>query len=250
MNYVEMLRVRNCLRCLGYCLIGLVVLMVVIRFTAQVTETSSMTVSDREGAMTVFFAIAGFAGLIVATVLGVTFARENEGHLEFALTKPVSRERYALAAMATDGVGILIAETLTLVVTIACFALFVPPAFDVTHVSAAVVLISVIGPLAWYVFLNALTASLKRGASTVMGLSWFVTFLIIGIAEMHLTTPVGVTIHAIAWVVSRLIPLTYMSISSHGNEMPVPPIGHAGILAVLLVVYGALTVWQWRRVEA
>ena len=47
----------------------------------------------------VLFAIAEGFALITATMLGGALAKENDGHLEIAWTKPVSRERLALASI-------------------------------------------------------------------------------------------------------------------------------------------------------
>ncbi|HEV2643521.1 MAG TPA: hypothetical protein VGT98_12475, partial [Candidatus Elarobacter sp.] len=41
-------------------------------------------------------------GFFVATLLAGPLAKENNGHLELAWTKPVSRERYALSAVLVD----------------------------------------------------------------------------------------------------------------------------------------------------
>ncbi|HTD32310.1 MAG TPA: hypothetical protein VK665_01515, partial [Candidatus Elarobacter sp.] len=53
------------------------------------------------------FLISGGMGLLVATILGGPLAKENDGHLELAWTKPVSRDLYALAAFGADVVAIV-----------------------------------------------------------------------------------------------------------------------------------------------
>ena len=56
------------------------------------------TVIDTNGAvpMIYYMLLADIVALIVATILAAPFAREIDGHLEIALTKPISRVRFAL----------------------------------------------------------------------------------------------------------------------------------------------------------
>jgi hypothetical protein len=62
-----------------------------------------------------YAAFLAAVAMIVGTFLGAPFAREREGHLEIALTKPVSRVRYALGAMGVDILGIWAAAALAFV---------------------------------------------------------------------------------------------------------------------------------------
>src|SRR2546430_11375674 len=45
--------------------------------------------------LAVLFAIAEVFALITATMLGGALAKENDGHLEMAWTKPVTRDRFS-----------------------------------------------------------------------------------------------------------------------------------------------------------
>jgi hypothetical protein len=202
-----------------------------------------------------YLAIAGFVGLIIATCLGATFARENDGHLEIALMKPVSRTRYALGVIGADLACIAAAEALTIVALMIGQAMFEVPHFDFSGMNLAFVLVALLHPFAWYAMLNAATASLKRGSGAVLGFSWPIALVIIALAKIPLgDSALGQTVHAIGWGLSRILPVTYASfrLDSQGviNQDPFGYAVQIVILAALTLVYGALAVVQWRRVEA
>ncbi|HUA09320.1 MAG TPA: hypothetical protein VMA98_08605 [Candidatus Acidoferrales bacterium] len=200
----------------------------------------------------IFLAISGVAMMIIATILGAPFANENKDHLEIALLKPVTRTRYALGVIGVDVAGILVAGMMALVAAIVSQAMFELPEFDFSFVDASTVALAVVLPLAWYAFLNASTASLKRGSGAVVGFSWPAGFALAGLAELPLQgTPVGNVFHAIFWSVSRVIPLSYSELNvEHGSVSGYPIPTRVEILCVLMLIYGALAVMQWRRVEA
>jgi hypothetical protein len=200
----------------------------------------------------IFLAIATLAGLIMATVFGAAFAKENEGHLEIALLKPISRERYALGAIAVDLAGILAAEILALIAALLATVMFEPLHLDFTHDdwTWTLVPLAVLSPFAWYALLNAATASLKRGAGALVGFSWPITLVVVGLSQIPFGNPVGDLVHNIFWGLSRLIPLAYMHFGGGDSaDVAVSP-ERVLIMLALFVVYSALAVWQWRRAEA
>jgi hypothetical protein len=203
-----------------------------------------------------YFAIAGLVGLIVATIFGSTLARENDGHLEIALLKPVSRLRYSLGVIGVDLVGIVAAQTMTVVALIIGQSMYEVPHFDVQGTSLLFLLIVLLHPFAWYAMLNAATASLKRGAGAIIGFSWPVTFLVVILTHIPLGDSVlGQTLHSIFWTVSRIFPVSYASVTFSGKDSvisgnPWAYTPQISMLAILALVYGVLTVVQWRRVEA
>src|SRR5581483_1371516 len=73
----------------------------------------------------ILFAVASVFALITATMLGGALAKENDGHLELAWTKPVSRERLAIASIASDLVAILLSQIMAVAVILLCCAMFV-----------------------------------------------------------------------------------------------------------------------------
>src|SRR5262249_39339679 len=117
----------------------------------------STTVSDTNGSvpMLYYMAFADVVALIVAMCLAAPFAREIDGHLEIALTKPVSRARYALGVIGADVVGIVAASFMTIVALYLCQLLFESARVDFSGVNARAIVMGIAAPLAWYALLIA-----------------------------------------------------------------------------------------------
>jgi hypothetical protein len=223
--------------------------------------TTETTIIDTDAPVpfAYYLAMAGLVGLIVATIFGATFARENDGHLEIALLKPVSRVRYAFGVIGADVACIILAEAMTIVALAIGQAMFEVPHFDFSGANATFVLVALLHPFAWYALLNAATASLKRGAGAIVGFSWPVALAIVIFSHVNLGNSVtGETFHAIFWTLSRVIPASYASVEfGHDDSVstglaagPWADSAQYAMLAALALVYGALAVVQWRRVEA
>lgn len=226
----------------------------------------SHVVITREGAANnigigILFAISCVIGLITATMLGGVLAKENDGHLELAWTKPVSRERLALASIAVDIVTIVSSQFAMVILTAIVCAMFIwpLPTFYANAMTPSVVALALLGPIAWYTCLTAFSASLKRGLGMVVGLGWLAALFIPGIAEGTAFTgsDIGRTIHVIFQTLSYIDPISYVSfhgsLGSNGMQFQTA-IGAIGtsalLLLVLTIVYVVLAVLQWRRVEA
>ncbi len=97
-----------------------------------------------------------------ATILAAPLAREIDGHLEIALTKPVSRVRYALGAIGVDAVGIIAASIMTVVAFYLCQLLFESARLDFSGINTRAIAMGIACPLAWYALLCALTTWLHR----------------------------------------------------------------------------------------
>lgn len=230
-----------------------------VKITTTTGPATKTTVIETDEAVPVaiYLAIGSLLGLIVATVLGASFARENEGHLEFALLRPVTRERFAFGVIGVDLAGIVIAEVMAMIAMVIGQAMFEVPRFDFSHLTVTFVLLMFAVPFSWYAMLNAASASLKRGAGAVVGFSWPVGFLVVALSKVDVTgTPIGDAFHAVFWTISRLIPLTYGSVQFDNNTGSTTVSGTGNpstnllVVIVLLLAYGALSVLQWRRVEA
>lgn len=205
-----------------------------------------------------YFIVAGIVSLIVATILGAPFARENDGHLEIAWTKPVAREPLAIATIGVDLAGILGAFVITMVCLFAGHLIFEVPHFVLGPYALIGLAVCLAGSAAWYGILCAATASLKRGYGVVIGFAWPVALVIAGLG--HIDPSQGALAAIIHTVVTPLVwldPLTYLHVGSGADsaggpaQMSVVTLGHdATILAILAVAYLALAVVQWRRVEA
>ena len=226
-----------------------------VRTVTGPVSTTTVIDTDHSTPFDIYLGFGFIVGLIVATILGASFSRENEGHLEFALLKPVTRSRYALGVIGVDLAGIAECQLMAIAAFILGQLIFEIPHFDFSGVQPAFVGIVFALPFAWYAGLNAATVSLKRGAGQFVGFAWPVSAVIIAIGSIDIQgTTLGSAIHAIFWTISRIIPLSYGSFSSVGAQVNAP----AGqslavnfiIVTILLLVYGVLAIVQWRRVEA
>jgi ABC-type uncharacterized transport system permease subunit len=209
-----------------------------------------------------YFILATLVALIVATILGAPFARENEGHLELALTKPISRVNLALQTIATDFAGIAAAFVMTVIFLIVGHTIFEAPNYTYGPNDTIVLAIGLLGACSWYALLNASTASMKRSYGGVLGCAWPIALGIGGIAHAPLgDSPLAGFIRWIASALSWLFPTSYLhlaSMSGIGSEERTQTLTSSSltpetiliILAVLALVYGAAAIFQWRRVEA
>ncbi|MBV8118179.1 MAG: hypothetical protein JOZ01_09380, partial [Candidatus Eremiobacteraeota bacterium] len=87
-------------------------------------RTTAVIVTAPPQSFGLYAGFAAFIALIVATVLGAPFARENNGHLEIALTKPIGRRALVLATMGVDLFGIFAAWIAGILFLIAVQAMF------------------------------------------------------------------------------------------------------------------------------
>lgn len=202
-----------------------------------------------------YMGFADVVALIVATVLGAPFARENDGHLEFALTKPATRLRIAIGTMGADIVGILAASVLTFVALYLCQIVFQSTRIDATGVNLRALLMGIALPIAWYALLCAATASLRRGYGAVLGFAWPVAILIVVFAEAPIgSSLLAQTFHNTFWVLSRIDPLSYASFdigsSPHAAQAQATFAARYLVEIALFALYSVAAVMQWRRVEA
>ncbi len=207
----------------------------------------------------ILFAISAVIGLITATMLGGTLAKENDGHLELAWTKPVSRDRLALASMAVDMLTIVISQVAAVVLILICILMFVAPRLYANSLTPAVIGLALIGPIAWYACLTAFSASMRRGLGLVCGLGWLAAIVVPSVAQgtAYSVSDLGRTVHAITQAIAYIDPIAYLSfhgsLSNTGMQFQTA-IGSIGTSALILVgltaIYVVLAVLQWRRVEA
>ncbi|HVA26936.1 MAG TPA: hypothetical protein VNF68_02085 [Candidatus Baltobacteraceae bacterium] len=197
------------------------------------------------------------AGLILATVLGAPFARENDGHLEISLTKPFPRELLALSIIGIDVAGLLAVLVLGVVFAIATSALFELPRITFDGFDAVGLGVAIFAPVAWYAMLTAATASIKRSYGAILGFAWPVAAIIVALSFIQ---PDGnallALMHGIGWTLSFIDPVAYMHLSRHAtvavdgqNVLTYSGQYQILMLAVLAVLYSALAVVQWRRIE-
>ena len=118
--------------------------------------------------------------------------------------------------------------------------------------------IGLIGCAAWYGMLCAATASMRRGYGAILGFAWPVALVVALVARIDLSgSQIGQIIHAIFVPLAWIDPFTYLHVKT-AVMVNGSPAGSAAanfgfdimMLAILTVVYLALAVLQWRRVEA
>lgn len=194
-------------------------------------------------------------GLLAATILAGPLSKENDGHLELAWTKPVSREAYAGAAFAIDVVTIVLSQLACIMVALICILMWTVPTIRLGNGGFTLIALTLLVPIAWYACLTAFSASLKRGPGMVIGCGWFAALIIPSVmaATTGATVPLVQGIHAVFQALAYLDPLMYFPNVSHGHFRGefVDTIGGALLgTAILSVVYIAVAVLQWRRVEA
>lgn len=215
------------------------------------------TVIDTNGSvpMLYYMALADVVALIVATILAAPLAREIDGHLEVALTRPCSRVRYALGVIGADAVGILAASVMTVAAFYLCQLLFESARLDFSGVNSRAIVMGITLPLAWYALLCAGTTWLNRSYGAVLGFAWPVTILIGALTLIPPNNVVALFVHDVAWVLARLNPLTYVSFASPNSNGTIDYSGshfamRLSIEVLMFVVYGAIAILKWQRVEA
>lgn len=250
MVYVEWLRVRGTLKWTTIVLGVLFVLACVARVSAHFEQRGMDMHEMNFGSFVVFGAVVA---LIVATVLGAPFARENDGHLEVALTKPTDRTALALMTIGADVTGIVGALAIGTVFAVVLHTIFYPPWITFHFIDAISIAMGVAGPLSWYAMLAAATASVRRGYGAILGIAWPVAAVVAALSLVDASdNPLAALIHSVFWTLSRIDPLVYLHFE-HGDAQPAlnsPWLPRLAMLAILAVGYGAIAVAQWRRVEA
>lgn len=205
-----------------------------------------------------YFAIAALVGLIIATCLGAPFARENDGHLEIALTRPVARVPLALSMIGVDLVGILAAWVLTVIFLMIGHTIFEIPHYVFGPYDGAAIALGLFGCSALYAMLCTATASMSRGYGAVLGFAWPVAGLIAVLGKIDMSqSQIGQIVHAIVTPLAWIDPFTYMHFggavvidNKPAGSLATSSTFDIAMLALLTVVYLALAVVQWRRVEA
>lgn len=194
---------------------------------------------------------------IVATCLGFPFAKENDGHLEIAAMRPQGRLLLALRTVGVDLAGILLASMVTVVALVICQAMFEIPRFTFTQGSGQILAMSIAGPFAWYAMLAAATSSLKRGYGAVIGFAWPAAIVVVVFGMITWGDSVlGQLMHSVFGTIMWIDPLRYATMATHVDSAT----GEAllkgdvwfnfGMESILFVIYSALAVFQWQRVEA
>ena len=199
------------------------------------------------------FAMTLPMALIVVALLAGPLAKENDGHLELAWTKPASRARYALSAVAIDVVTIVVTQIATAIVVALTTFMWGFPAFSAGPDAAVNAGLALIAPLSMYACLTAASASLKRGPGIAIGIGWVVAFLVPATANMtaEMRMPFWNALHWVASALSYADPLTYIVFLNAQSAPAIHTTLEASTAtAILAVAYSVAAIVQWRRVEA
>jgi hypothetical protein len=181
--------------------------------------------------------------VFLATGLGLSLASENDGHLEFALTRPVTRERYALGIVAVDlagmGVAFLISLPIAVLAVLGCGAgeVFTHSTTSASDIGKALLMLGL--PILMYAWILAISASLRRGRAFAILIWPAMLVLAIFAHQPTLIQP------EVAWLNEYLNPLEIFSNNEHAGQLGWTLYGLASA-----AVLGALAVAQWRRLEA
>jgi hypothetical protein len=225
--------------------------------TGTHTETVVETKNDSDKQMASEFGLAGLVALIVGMTLAGGFARENEGHLEIALTRPVSRTALAIGMMLVDAAGIFAAWVMGVIAfELAALVFFGWSGFGITGRDLLLAIVVLLGAISWYAVLCCATASLKRNHGIVLGAGWLIGAAIPALARLDSSQPpVFLFLRTVATPLSWIDPFTYARV------FVIPPVTaqtihvlpytvEIPVLIALTVVYAAFAIVQWRRVEA
>jgi hypothetical protein len=240
MWYIPFLRAYRALVTYGIIVIGVAVVSSAIRFTPGV-HLSAHDTAHASIELEYLADVAATLLAILATVMGLSLASENEGHLEVAWTKPVSRERYALGIFGVDIIAMIGAYILTMAALFAVTDIWAGKQAVFTEhplwQSAAIFLL----PVYIYALIALGSASLKRSRGLVSGLFWPIVVGLIGLGKIHIDS-----VQAIARAINTINPVVVFS-TQHGTETP--PANYLLGLALTAIAL-TLAVVQWKRLEA
>jgi hypothetical protein len=240
MWYIPFLRAYRAFSTYSIIVIGVAIVSSAIRFTPGV-HVSAHDTANASADFQSLAEIATFGIAILATVMGLSLASENEGHLEVAWTKPISRERYALSIFGIDIVAMIGAYIITIIALFTVMDVWVGhQAIFATRPlwqSAAMFLL----PVYVYALIALGSASLKRSRGMISGLFWPVTIGLVGMGFIKIDS-----VQAIAHVINTVNPIVIFS-TRHGIETSPSAYGLALLLAAIALT---LAIAQWRRLEA
>ena len=245
MWYLPYLRVKRAMRAYGLTIGIITLIAIALKFTSIPGPHSA---HDPHFAERIHFDIVNIvmgSALIVAflaSILGLNLASENDGHLELAWTKPVSREQYALTIFTVDAVAIVIA----LLATIFCGVLISDvwighQAVEVSGSSGWEDVLAILFPINIYAWIVALTASQKRNRGGFVGMFWPAAFMLAALPQI----PVDL-VQRISRVIDYVNPIVLFT----KNSRQQPTIASYEIAFVMTVVLLVVAIAQWRRLEA
>jgi hypothetical protein len=186
---------------------------------------------------------------IFATILGCSLAKENDGHLPVAWTKPVSRSAHATVKMIVDVAAI---AALFAIVGIAAYAYLSATGmarFIAVQPDTWLQLLRfAMAPLAFYGLVQCLTASVGQRAGTVIGLTWVALFALSILGSSPFPDPY----HSIFAFINHANPVAYIAVEiNDAGSVITANLGAATLDLALIAAFGiAGAIYQWQRLEA
>ncbi|MBV8245383.1 MAG: hypothetical protein JOZ38_05650 [Candidatus Eremiobacteraeota bacterium] len=198
------------------------------------------------------FILAVLCGCIVATILGMAVANENDGHLELAWTKPVSRTLYLLQTAAIGVLGIVLAEVMTVLAIATIMAMYgLAYLIHVSNLTLRDIAFSLLVALAFYAIVQAMTASTRRTGWAIVSIFWVVS-LILPVFHHTEWLNVGSIVRIVNVVNPNAYFYSFTALPANPGFMALPGSATAYFTGLLVLVVAGigLAIAQWQRVEA
>ncbi len=199
--------------------------------------------------------LAGYIAIVFASVLASSLNKERDG-LDYVFVKPIRREEMALRYIATDIVGIVAIFASSVVIELATLA--VMHVFDRIVIDSRAFWVGGLGlgvACMWYGILQAVTATYRGKGSTIVGISWGIFGLLVGIGSI---TALGPVFSNFVHTLNLINPIAYFSriVSGGGGTSDVDAVFGLSLEARVCFVWAiawagmAIAAFSWRRVEA
>jgi hypothetical protein len=198
-------------------------------------------------------------GAVAATIFGSSLARERDGHLEIACTRPISRLRYATRTMIVDVAGVAGVFLITVLAVYGTLSVLAghPLRLQTGTESAWQLVRYCAAPLAWFGLTQAVTARLRcQTASMVAALAWPVAVIVAVLAIV----PIAPGLHQVFSLINAFNPIAASTMiqidigTSSASATAVAAASNVGLSALALLAFAVggplVAALQWRRVEA
>jgi hypothetical protein len=160
--------------------------------------------------------------------------------------------------MIADVTGIAAAWLMTVAALFIAHIVQYAPNYTYGPRDTEVIVLGFAGVLAWYAMLCAATASMRRAYGVVLGISWPVASLVAVLARTDFgDSPMAQLVRWGVTPLSWIDPFNYLHFGpaftvngSPAGSMAVSLQSELPALLLLSLVYVALAIVQWRRVEA
>jgi len=242
--YVEYLRASRAL------IIGSIVIGVVLALNLMIFFGGGVTLPDKQISvpLMVVWAAAAVAASIFASILGRSLAKENDGHLPVAWTKPAPKSTHAAMKMLVDVAAIAIVFAVMSIATWAYLSITGLTRFISVPSDTLLQLVRfALAPLAFYGLVQCLTASVGKRSGTILGMMWVALFVLSGLS----TAPLPQPYHSIFAFIDYANPLVYINFETdNSGSVITASLGAATLgLALIAAVGAAAAVFQWQRLE-